>query len=219
MHYTTFKHMRETTTKSRKPQQDLDFLSSCNFLAIIPRYWRRHQLSVEIAGNKKLLKNLNDKHLIFLTELKNTFSWLDFRHLLSIADSTNLQSITHVKFIDSRKLHTLLAEYLKSGVDPDSVIFNYSNYALSSIEKKVLSHRIRFIIYPNKLDYCLFLTPFEKLACSFQSMTISNKHIICDYIKTRRKSIALSAYYGYASRQMPLNISQAEIPALKHLSQ
>ena len=65
----------------------------------------------------------------------------------------------------------------------------------------------------------MFLTPFEKLACSFHSKTISNKHIMCDYIKTRRKSIALSAYYGYDSRQMPLNISQAEIPALKNLVQ
>ena len=116
----------------------------------------------------------------------------------------NLKSIQHVKFIQSRKLNTLLTEYLKSGIDPDSVIFNYSNYELSSIEKKVLSRGLRFSIYPNNLDYCSFLTPFEKLARSFQSRTISNKHINFDYIKTRLKSIALSAYYGYDSGQMPL---------------
>ena len=123
MHYTPFKHMRETTTKSRNHSKTWTFYLHVTFLPLSLVIGDENLLSIKIAGNKKLLKNLNDKHLIFLTELNNTVSWLDFRPLLSIADSTNLQSITHVKFIDSCTLHTLLAEYLKSEVDPDSVIF------------------------------------------------------------------------------------------------
>ena len=74
------------------------------------------------------------------------------------------ESKQHQQFIHSRKLNVLLAEYLKSGIDPDSVIFNYCNYVLNSIERKVLSRGLRFSIYPHRLDYFSFLTPFEELA-------------------------------------------------------
>ena len=53
---------------------------------------------------------------------------------------------------------------MTTGIDPDKVIFNYSDYALNLVEKKVLPRGIKFSIRPDKLDCCDFLTPFEKLA-------------------------------------------------------
>ena len=38
-----------------------------------------------------------------------------------------------------------------------------------------------------------------------------------DSVKTKLKSIALSAFYGYDSEQLPLNISKAELSALNRL--
>ena len=205
-----FRAFERNDYKIKKTQQDLNFLSSCKFHSVIPHFLnfklansrlrssmmydscRRRLLSIEIAGKKNLLKKLNEKNLAFRSELRNIFSWLDFHHLTSFADSTNLKSIKHVEFIHSRKLNTLLAEYLKSGIDPDSVIFNYSNYVLNNIEKKVLSRGLRFSIYPNKLDYCSFLTPFGKRARGLQSRTINKKNLNFDYIKTKLKNIALS---------------------------
>ena len=72
-------------------------------------------------------------------------------------------------------------------------------------------------IYPNKLDYCSFLTPFEKIARSIKSLAMRNSSVNFDYIRTRRKSIALPSYYSYDSHQLPLNISKAELSALHSL--
>ena len=39
-----------------------------------------------------------------------------------------------------------------------------------------------------------------------------------DYVKTRLKGIALSTFHGYSSNSLPLNVSRAELLALKKLS-
>ena len=49
-------------------------------------------------------------------------------------------------------------------------------------------------------------------------MLIVQDELNFDYVKTRLKSIALSSYYGYDFGQFPLNISKAELSALKNLS-
>ena len=123
-----------------------------------------------------------------------------------------------VEIVQNRKLETLKQEYLATGIDPDKVIFNYSDYVLNPVEKKVLSRGLKFSIRPDKLDYCDFLTPFEKLARDLKNRPIAKDGINFDYVKTRLKSIALASYYGYDSRQFPLNISKAELSALKKLS-
>ena len=71
---------------------------------------------------------------------------------------------------------------------------------------------------PDKLDYCGFLTPFEKLAINLRNRPIDKEHLNFDFVKTRLKSLTLSAYYVYDSAQLPLNISKAEIAALNNLS-
>ena len=50
------------------------------------------------------------------------------------------------------------------------------------------------------------------------SVRIAKDGINFDYVKTRLNSIALASYYGYDSRQFPLNINKAELSALKKLS-
>ena len=106
---------------------------------------------------------------------------------------------------------------MATGIDPDKVIFNYSKYSLNNVEKKVLSRSLRFSIYPNKLSYCSFLTPFEKLARSIKAMPLPDGSVNFDYIRTRLKSIALSSYYSYDPHQLPLNISKAELSVLNKL--
>ena len=66
--------------------------------------------------------------------------------------------------MQNRKLENLKREYLASCIDPDKVMFNYSTYILNDVEKKVLLRGLKFSKRPDKLDYCEFLTPFEKLA-------------------------------------------------------
>ena len=79
----------------------------------------------------------------------------------------------------------------------------------------MLSRGLKFSIRPDKLDCCDFLTPFEKLAISLKNRPIDKEGVNFDCVKTRLKSIALAAYYGYDSVQFPLNISKAELSAFK----
>ena len=80
-----------------------------------------------------------------------------------------------------------------------------------------MSRGLKFSIYPNKLDYCSFLIPFEKLAIHLKNKPIDKDGVSFDFVKTRLKSIALAACYGYDSQQLPHNISKAEISALNKL--
>ena len=130
---------------------------------------------------------------------------------------TYAKSLKRTEFKQNQKLEKPKNEYLATGIDPEKVIFNYSSYTLDKLEKKVLSSGLKFSLYPNKLDYCSFLTPFEKLACSLKNRPIQNERVNFDYVKTKLKSIALSSFYGFDVHQMPLNISKAEIVALKKL--
>ena len=68
------------------------------------------------------------------------------------------------------------------------------------------------------MKYCEFSTPFEKLATSLKNRPIADEKLNFDFVRTKLKSIALSAFYGYDSAHFPLNISKAELAALKNLS-
>ena len=62
------------------------------------------------------------------------------------------------------------------------------------------------------------MTPFEKLATSLKNRPIADEKLNFDFVRTKLKSIALSAFYGYDPAHSPLNISKAELVALKNLS-
>ena len=120
--------------------------------------------------------------------------------------------------VQNRKLENRKIAYLSSGIDPDKVIFNYSSYMLNEVEKKVLSRGLKFSVRSEKLNYCEFLTPFEKLATSLKNRPVADEKLNFEFVRTKLKSIALSAIYGYDSAHFPLNISKAELMALKNLS-
>ena len=133
-------------------------------------------------------------------------------------DSHNIKSLKRTEAVQNRKLDILKREYFATGIDPNKVTFNYSSYDLNDIEKKALSCGLEFCLRPDKFDYCGFLTPFEKLAINLRNRPIDKEHLNFDFVKTKLKGLALSAYYGYDSAQLPLNISKAETSALDNLS-
>ena len=231
-----FRSFEKLDKKVRKAQLDMNFLHSCKFYDVIPRFLnfklsnarlrssmmytkcRKRLLSVELAHKRKHLQNLQEKLTSPLQDLRSCFSWFDFNHLVSFVNSHNIKSLKRTEAVQNRKLDTLRREYLATGIDPNNVIFNLSSYTLNDIEKKALSRGLKFCLRPEKLDYCNFLTPFEKLSRNLKSKPIVNQHLNFEFVKARLKSLALSAYYGYDSLQLPLNISKAEISALDNLS-
>ena len=179
---------------------------------------RRRLLTTEIQHKRKHLRCTQEKLKLSKEQLRSIYSWFEFNHIIAFITSVNTKSMKRVEIVQNRKLDNLKQEYLATGIDPDKVIFNYSDYTLNPMEKKVLSRGLRFSIRPDKLDYCDFLTPFEKLARDLKNRPIAQDELNFDYVKTRLKSIALASYYGYDFGQFPLNISKAELTALKNLS-
>ena len=139
---------------------------SCKYHGVIPKFLNfklansrlrssmmytkcgRRLLSVELPQKKKHQQKLQEKHLAFLQNLRFRFSWFYFNHLIAFASVSNVKSLRHTEAVQSRKLETLKREYLATWMDPDKVIFDYSNYALNEIEKTVLSRGLKFSFRP-----------------------------------------------------------------------
>ena len=206
-----FRTYEKLDKRYRKTKLDLDFLQSCDFYGVVPKFLhfklaiprlrssamydtcRRRLLSTELAQKRRHLKRSEEKIKTSQEHLRSIFSWFDYNHLISFVATFNSKSLKRVEIVQNRKLENLKLEYLAAGIDPDTVIFNYSTYNLNDIEKKVLSRGLKFSIRPDKLDYCDFLTPFEKLAISLKNRPIVKEGVNFDYVKTRLKSIAYRA--------------------------
>ena len=99
--------------------------------------------------------------------------------------------------------------------DPGKVIFNYSSYKLSDIEKKVLVRGLNFALPPVRLNYADDLTPFELLFRDVAKLPVSDN--ILERLKAEIKKEAFSSYDNYSFWD-ELNISKGEHVALKGLS-
>ena len=80
---------------------------------------------------------------------------------------TNDKSILHHENIQKRKLKNLLEVSLKEVINdshnPNRVIFNFSSYELSDVEKSVLRKGLNFLVRPKSIEYSEFILPFELL--------------------------------------------------------
>ena len=75
-------------------------------------------------------------------ELQGTLSCLDFLYICSLFLVANDKSNLHLDNIQKRKLKNLLEVLLKEVIndsrDPNKVIFNFSSYELSDVEKEYI---------------------------------------------------------------------------------
>ena len=128
----------------------------------------------------------------------------------------NSKKLSHHEKVQDKKLCRLRINPSSLSIDPDKVIFNYSNRTLTSEEKKVLARGLNFSIPPRKLRYCNFLSSFEMLYRKLTRQTISpSSGHDQDSIKTKLKDIALSGYRSY--RPPTSMFSNEELKLLKSL--
>ena len=75
-------------------------------------------------------------------ELQGTLSCLDFSYICSLFLIANDKSNLHLDNIQKQKLKNLLEVLLKEVIndshDPNKVIFNFSSYELSDVEKEYI---------------------------------------------------------------------------------
>ena len=71
----------------------------------------------------------------------------------------------------------MLKEVINDNHDPNKVIFNFSSYELSDVEKSVLCKGLNFSVKPKSIEYSEFLLPFELLFRDVKHLS-KNKNIV-----------------------------------------
>ena len=109
------------------------------------------------------IKSLTDQAAAAYADLASLVMSLDLLHLKSVADKANNKKISKHQKIQEKKLLRLHADSPSTSINPDDVIFNFSDRILTADEKSILSRGLNFALPKTKLDYCDFLVPFEIL--------------------------------------------------------
>ena len=96
------------------------------------------------------------------------------------------------------------------------MVFNFSDRLILDKEKKILSKGLNFAIPPTKLNFCSFLTPFEKFYNQRKQEPFNiHSGFFPDSIKVKLKDISCSGFRSY-NRPNAL-YTQEELNTLKDL--
>ena len=99
--------------------------------------------------------------------------------------------------------------------DLDKVVFNYSSYKLSDLEKRLLAQGLNYALPPIKLNYDDHMTLFELFYREIQKLPIEDREL--EKVRTEIKNETYSSFDNYNFRN-ELNISKEGYLALKGLS-
>ena len=90
---------------------------------------------------------------------------------------------------------------------------------MSQIEKSALSHGLNFALPPRKLDYCSFLSPFEKAFSNIAQLPPALEgNTVRERFRDQLKTLAFNCFENYKPVAVPKNSSSAEVCALRNLA-
>ena len=187
----------------RKAELDLQFLCKCDDSNVIPNFlnfrlanshlkysstYRLCQLNLlreEIRQKKSTLRNLQKEFSSLKVSLQNELNLIDFAHISTLFFGINDKILKSKSSVQQKKFYKLLQES-KTENDPEKVIFNFSKYVLSDIEKKLLAKGLNFCLPPKQLKYADYLVHFELFYRDICNLEIlSNEDL--DFVKTKTK--------------------------------
>ena len=116
-----------------------------------------------------------------------------------------------------RKLFKFGLKDKQFSLDSKQVIFNYSNRTLSDAETEALANGQQFAFQPQKLNYCRFFLPFEKLFNDIKKEPIyKDAGDSINRVKTSIKQSVFKSFYNYQPARD--NINKDIIETLKNLN-
>ena len=154
-------------------------------------------LKLKYPKASKLEKLKNERNKIIL-QLRNIVSILDFNHLLNFINSVNDKKVSKIQHTQNKKLFNIGLHHEVTRLNPQKLIFNYSDKILTPDEIETLSHGLKFALPPSKINYSRWFLAFEKLFLKLKDCKIfdtSNDGL--NYIKSSLKSIAFKNYYSF----------------------
>ena len=124
--------------------------------------------------------------------LQSELNLIDFAYVRTLFFRINDKILKSKSSVQQKKFYKLLQES-KTENDPEKVIFNFSKYVLSDIEKKLLAKGLNFCLPPKQLKYADYLAHFELFYRDICNLEIlSNEDL--DFVKTKTKETALSSF-------------------------
>ena len=204
--------------KLGKAKLDLEFLKNCKNRLVIPKFLRfkvanrrlrnssayrqcqNKLLQDEIAAKHARIRILSSQGTVAYSNLAALVSSVDLIHLKSVSDHENTKRLNQNQKIQDRKLFRLCAETKSdNSIDPNTVVFNFSQQLITDQEKEILSKGLNFSIPPNKLDYFAFLAPFETLHKKLIKEDLFEKSgYFPASVNAKLKDIAYSGYRSYS---------------------
>ena len=144
--------------------------------------------------------------------LKNELNLIDFAQVSTLFFGINDIILKSKSSVQQRKFYKLLQES-KTENNPEKVIFHFSKYVLSDIEKRLLAKGVNFCLLPSKqLKYAAYLVHFELFYKDIRNLEIlSNEDL--DFVKTKSKETALLSFRQY-NKNPQQNLSKEELTAL-----
>ena len=153
------------------------------------------------------------------TALSQTLSRLDLVCLNSIVTTNTGKVTSKIKDTHSRKLNNLGILNRLKPLDPCKVIFNYSDYHLSSKESNLLTLGLNFRLPIFKLNYFRYFLSFEKLYELLNKIPIYNPREIPNVLPDALKGIANKYFYNFKSHKIfsPF-VTKDDLKILRNLS-
>ena len=143
--------------------------------------------------------------------LKNELNLIDFVHVSNLFFGINDKILKSKSSVQQKNFYKLLQES-KIENNPEKVIFNFSKYVFSNIEKNLLAKGLNFCLLPKQLKYDDYLVHFELFYRDIFNLEIfSNENL--DFVKTKTEETALSSFKQY-NKNPQQNLSKEELSTL-----
>ena len=228
-----YRHLESSIRKLEKAQLDHEFLMYCKLNNIIPNFvkfklYRKslynsdfyrdscvQLLDIEINFKSKAVERLQSRVSSLHASFYPTLSMLDSLYIKSLIKKNITNYTSGVKKTHEKKLMKLGVQ-LPTFLNPDDVIFNYSDYVLSKKEKFLLALGIDFCLPNFRPSFSKFFLPFELF---FNSICNLPTHINLESARQTIQTIAHKAYSKCKSPTWLPFLKKEDFEILKKLSQ
>ena len=134
-------------------------------------------LKEEIKNKVSILARQKKEFDKVKSAIQSKVSIFDFAHVLCLFLVGNDSKLSKVMDVNNKKLHNLGLDNRYECHDPDKVIFNYSSYKLSDLEKRLLAKGLNYALPPIKLNYGNYMTPFELFYREIRKLPIEDHEL------------------------------------------
>ena len=185
-----FKKFEKLDFKLRKLSCDLEFLDCCVVNGLSPNFLHFRLYSSVLENDEDyqafqkqlLLKEVQIKRDLYretecevnecFSDLSRVCSYIDLKHLKCFINKINDKKIIQVKETHNRKLFNLGLTQRYEKIDPDKVIYNFSDYVLTSEQKNALYLGLKFNFNPSNICYARYFSGFKQLLYKLNGFSI-----------------------------------------------